>query len=90
MWNHVISDISTHAVEAEVANMVLPAGVEATANFDTKLLQRQVDEGFALPFGEAMAREVADATAWAEQVSGGSVGERRAGILERGRSQSGD
>ena len=37
MWNHVISDISTHAVEAEVANMVLPAGVEATANFDTKL-----------------------------------------------------
>lgn len=57
------------------------------ANRESK---RLIDEGFALPFGEAMAREVADATAWAEQVSGGSVGERRAGILERGRSQSGD
>ena len=37
MRYHVISYVPTHAVEPEVANMVLPAGVEATANFDTKL-----------------------------------------------------
>ena len=55
------------------------------ANRESK---RLIDEGFALPFGEAMTREVADATAWAQRVSGASVGERRSRILERGRAQS--
>ena len=57
------------------------------ANRESK---RLIDEGFALPFGEAMVREVADATAWAKQVTGESVADRRRGILERGRAQSGD
>lgn len=55
------------------------------ANRESK---RLIDEGFARAFGEALACEARDAVAWAKQVSGEMVGERREGILARGRSQS--
>jgi enoyl-CoA hydratase len=54
------------------------------ANRESK---RLIDEGMAKAFGEAIEWEAKEAITWARKVSGADVGERRKGILERGRSQ---
>lgn len=46
-----------------------------------------IDEGFALPFGEAMAHEHAVSSARNAKVEGAAVEERRRAVMERGRSQ---
>lgn len=48
-----------------------------------------IDEGFALPFGAAMAHEHAVSSARNARVEGAAVEERRREVMERGRSQSG-
>ena len=48
-----------------------------------------IDDGFALPFGEALALEHATSSARNAQVKGGEVEERRKAVMERGRSQQG-
>ena len=48
-----------------------------------------IDDGFAMPFGEAMALEHATSSTRNAQVKGDEVEERRKAVMERGRSQSG-
>jgi enoyl-CoA hydratase len=48
-----------------------------------------IDDGFALPFGEAMAMEKQRSSAWARGADTAAIGERRESILERGRGQAG-
>ncbi|MCA9511434.1 MAG: enoyl-CoA hydratase [Myxococcota bacterium] len=66
------------ALAADMASCV------AAANRETK---RLIDEGFAMPFGDAMPFENRAATDWARRVSGEAIGARREGVLERGRRQ---
>lgn len=48
-----------------------------------------IDEGFALPFGAAMALEHAKSSAANGQVDPAAVEERRRAVMERGRAQNG-
>jgi enoyl-CoA hydratase len=48
-----------------------------------------IDDGFALPFGEAMAMEKERSSAWARGADTAAIGERREAILARGRGQAG-
>ena len=48
-----------------------------------------IDEGFALPFGEAMALEHAKSSAANGGVDPGEVEARRRAVMERGRAQQG-
>lgn len=72
---------------------LLPTALALAADMNSCLPEanraskRLIDEGMAMPFGEALAWEAREAIDWAMQVSGADVGARREGILERGRSQ---
>jgi len=48
-----------------------------------------IDDGFALPFGEAMALEHARSSSANAQVDKGEVEARRLAVMERGRTQQG-
>jgi enoyl-CoA hydratase len=50
--------------------------------------KRLIDDGFRLPFGDALALETRVSREAASRVSPESIAQRRAGILARGRSQS--
>jgi enoyl-CoA hydratase len=50
--------------------------------------KRLIDDGYALPFGEAMALEQRQSTAANSRVSGAEVEARRRAVMERGRSQA--
>jgi enoyl-CoA hydratase len=50
--------------------------------------KRLIDDGYALPFGEAMALEQRESTAANSRVSGAEVEARRRAVMERGRSQA--
>ena len=49
--------------------------------------KKLIDDGFALPFGEAMALERATSGVYNAGVSAAEIEARRAGIQARGRSQ---
>ncbi|MFN3515588.1 MAG: enoyl-CoA hydratase [Novosphingobium sp.] len=77
------------------ADELLPAAKQLAADIATadpamvgayKVL---IDDGFALPFGEAMALEHRVSSARNAQVSGEEVEQRRRAVIERGRSQAG-
>jgi enoyl-CoA hydratase len=70
--------------------LALAADMNSCVREANRESKRLIDEGFAQPFGDALANEARDAIAWAKQVSGEAIGERRKAILERGRSQSRD
>ncbi|WP_088310347.1 enoyl-CoA hydratase [Novosphingobium sp. B 225] len=62
------------------------------ASADPRMVQAYkalIDEGFALPFGEGMAREHAHSSAANAQVDKGEVEARRLAVMERGRTQNG-
>ncbi|MFM5922778.1 MAG: enoyl-CoA hydratase [Novosphingobium sp.] len=48
-----------------------------------------IDDGYALPFGEALALEHTRSTARNSAVSGAEVDDRRRAVMERGRAQQG-
>lgn len=54
----------------------------------TQTYKRLIDDGFALPFGEALALEQRESTAANSRVSGAEVEARRRAVMERGRSQA--
>jgi len=54
----------------------------------TQTYKRLIDDGYALPFGEAMALEQRQSTAANSRVSGAEVEARRRAVMERGRSQA--
>ena len=54
----------------------------------TQTYKRLIDDGYALPFGEAMALEQRESTAANSRVSGAEVEARRRAVMERGRSQA--
>jgi enoyl-CoA hydratase len=49
--------------------------------------KRLIDDGYALPFGQAMAHEHATSSARNAEVSGGEVEARRLAVMDRGRAQ---
>ncbi len=49
--------------------------------------KRLIDEGFGLPLTEALAYELEAAIASAKEMTAATLGERRTGILDRGREQ---
>jgi enoyl-CoA hydratase len=61
------------------------------ASADPAMVQtykRLINEGYALPFGEAMALEARESSAANGRVSGAEVEARRRAVMERGRSQA--
>lgn len=77
------------------ADELLPAAKQLAADIATadpamvQAYKALIDDGFALPFGEAMALEHRTSSARNARVSGGEVEERRRAVMERGRSQAG-
>ena len=77
------------------ADELLPAAKQLAADIATadpamvRTYKALIDDGFALPFGEAMALEHRTSSARNAQVSGDEVEERRRAVMERGRSQAG-
>ncbi|MBN8485354.1 MAG: enoyl-CoA hydratase [Sphingomonadales bacterium] len=77
------------------ADELLPAAKKLAADIATAdpamvgAYKALIDDGFALPFGEAMALEHRTSSARNAQVSGDEVEERRRAVMERGRSQAG-
>jgi len=77
------------------ADELLPAAKQLAADIATAdpamvgAYKALIDDGFALPFGEAMALEHRTSSARNAQVSGEEVEERRRAVMERGRSQAG-
>lgn len=77
------------------ADELLPAAKRLAADIasaDPGMVQAYkalIDEGFARPFGEAMALEHAKSSAANGQVDPGEVEARRRAVMERGRAQSG-
>lgn len=51
--------------------------------------KRLIDEGNALSFGDAMRLEAQRSTAWNKAITSDQIAHRRAGVVERGRAQSG-
>jgi enoyl-CoA hydratase len=51
-------------------------------------MKRLIDDGYALPFGEAMALERERSLAHRAQVTGAAVAQRLSGVLARGKAQS--
>ncbi|MDO9482747.1 MAG: hypothetical protein Q8S96_12860 [Hydrogenophaga sp.] len=51
--------------------------------------KRLIDEGFCLPFGEAMALEAQRSKKWAVAQTPAEMARRRAAVQERGRTQAG-
>ncbi len=90
-----------HAEAWGLVNRVLPAGellpaARAMARDMLSALpemlpamKRLIDDGYALPFGEAMALERERSQAHRAQVSGAAVAERLGTVLARGKAQSG-
>ncbi|HEX4873388.1 MAG TPA: enoyl-CoA hydratase-related protein, partial [Sphingorhabdus sp.] len=82
-----------------LVNSVVPANELMThakalardiASVDPAMVQtykRIIDDGYALPFGEAMAHEARVSTAANRQVSADEVEARRMAVIERGRTQ---
>ena len=76
------------------ADELLPAARQLAtdiASIDPDKVQtytRLIDDGYALPFGEAMALEQRQSTAANSRVSGAEVEARRRAVMERGRSQA--
>ncbi|MCZ8325017.1 MAG: enoyl-CoA hydratase [Sphingomonadaceae bacterium] len=76
------------------ADELLPAARQLAtdiASIDSDKVQtykRLIDDGYALPFGEAMALEQRQSTAANSRVSGAEVEARRRAVMERGRSQA--
>jgi enoyl-CoA hydratase len=74
---------------------LMPAALKLArdiANIDSGFIKRYkalIDDGFALPFGEAMELEQTRAKAANAAVTADSVAARRAGIQARGRDQKG-
>ena len=52
-------------------------------------LMRWLDDGYALPFGEAMALEHSTSSTRNAEVSGDEVEARRLAVMDRGRAQQG-
>lgn len=77
------------------ADELLPAAKKLAADIATAdpamvgAYKALIHDGFALPFGEAMALEHRTSSARNAQVSGDEVEERRRAVMERGRSQAG-
>lgn len=75
------------------AQELLPAAKKLAADIasaDPGMIQaykRLIDDGYAVPFGEAMALEHRTSSARNAKVSGDEVEERRRAVMERGRSQ---
>jgi enoyl-CoA hydratase len=82
-----------------LVNSVVPANELMThakalardiASVDPAMVQtykRLIDDGYALPFGEAMAHEARVSTAANGRVSAEEVEARRMAVIERGRTQ---
>ena len=76
------------------ADELLPAARQLAtdiASIDPDKVQtykRLIDDGYALPFGEAMALEQRESSAANSRVSGAEVEARRRAVMERGRSQA--
>jgi len=62
----------------------IAAGVPAA----TRETKRLIDEGYALPFGEALPFELEAAVGWARRVSGADIGARSSAVIERGREHA--
>jgi enoyl-CoA hydratase len=77
------------------ADELLPAAIRLAhdiASADPGMVQAYkalIDEGFALPSGEAMAHEHRTSSVRNAQVKSGEVEERRRAVMERGRTQAG-
>lgn len=83
-----------------LVNAVVPAGeliihakalARDIASVDPAMVQsykRLIDDGYALPFGEAMAHEHRFSSAANSQVSAEAVEARRLAVIERGRGQA--
>ncbi|MFM5952997.1 MAG: enoyl-CoA hydratase [Novosphingobium sp.] len=77
------------------ADQLLPAAKRLAAEIasaDPGMIQAYkalIDEGYALPFGEALALEHARSSARNSAVSGAEVEDRRRAVMERGRAQQG-
>jgi enoyl-CoA hydratase len=77
------------------AEELLPAAKQLAADIasaDPEMIQAYkalIDDGFAAPFGEAMALEQQRSSGRNRQVSGDEVESRRRAVMERGRSQQG-
>ncbi|WP_296677470.1 enoyl-CoA hydratase [Novosphingobium sp.] len=77
------------------ADELLPAAkalAHDMASADPNMVQAYktlIDEGYALPFGPAMAHEHAVSSARNARVEGAAVEERRRAVMERGRNQQG-
>lgn len=75
------------------AEELLPAAKKLAADIasaDPGMIQAYkglIDDGYAVPFGEAMALEHRTSSARNAQVSGSEVEQRRRAVMERGRSQ---
>ena len=76
------------------ADALLPAAKKLAADIasaDPAMIQaykRLIDDGYALPFGQAMALEHSTSSARNAQVSGDEVEARRLAVMDRGRSQT--
>lgn len=77
------------------ADELLPAAKQLAADIATadpamvQAYKALIDQGFAEPFGAAVALEHRISSARNAQVSGGEVEERRRAVMERGRAQQG-
>ena len=77
------------------ADELLPAAKKLAADIasaDPGMIQAYkalIDDGFALPFGEAMALEHRTSSSRNAKVGAGEVEERRRAVMERGRAQQG-
>ena len=77
------------------AEELLPAAKKLAADIasaDPGMVQAYkalIDDGFALPFGEAMALEHRTSSGRNAKVGAGEVEERRRAVMERGRAQQG-
>lgn len=76
------------------ADELLPAAKKLAADIasaDPAMIgayKKLIDDGYALPFGEAMALEHSTSSARNAQVSGDEVEARRLAVMDRGRSQT--
>jgi enoyl-CoA hydratase len=77
------------------ADALLPAAKQLAADIATadpgmvQAYKRLIDDGFAQPFGEALALEHTRSSAANGQVDPAAVEQRRRAVMERGRSQNG-
>jgi enoyl-CoA hydratase len=80
--------------EVVSAELLLPRAKELArdiASMDANMVQaykKLIDDGYALPFGEAMALEHQISKARNAGVSAAEVEQRRRAVMERGRAQS--